>query len=101
VGRPLAGQGDLGQAAAHGLGVAAGVDLALRQLGLHAQPGQRRLELVGRVGQEVLLRPTDWSSRPSRSLMERTSGATSSGASSSSMGLRSWLSRGGCAAAAR
>ena len=29
---------------------------ALGQFGLHAQPGQRRLELVGRVGQEALLR---------------------------------------------
>ena len=29
---------------------------AQRQVGLHAQPGQRRLELVRRVGQEAPLR---------------------------------------------
>ena len=33
----------------------AAVDLALRQLGLHAQAGQRRLHLVRGVGEEVLL----------------------------------------------
>jgi hypothetical protein len=52
------------------------------QLGLHAQPGQGRLQLVRGVGQEVLLR-WRWTgpARCSRSLMARTSGATSSGAS--------------------
>jgi len=38
------------------LRVAAGVDLALRQLRLHAQAGQRRLHLVRGIRQEVLLR---------------------------------------------
>ena len=32
-----------------------GIDLALGQLGLRAQPGQGRLQLVRRIGEEVLL----------------------------------------------
>ena len=53
----LARAGDLLQRLLQRLRVAlAGVDLALRQLGLRAQPGQRRLQLVRGVGEEVLLR---------------------------------------------
>jgi hypothetical protein len=52
VGGARAGAGDLLQRAAdfHRVG------FALGQFGLHAQPGQRRLELVRGVGQEALLR---------------------------------------------
>ena len=57
VGRSLAGQRNLRKAVLHRLWVpTAAVDLARGQLGLHAQAGQRRLELVRRIGQKVALR---------------------------------------------
>jgi hypothetical protein len=62
---------------------------ALRQVGLHAQSGQRRLELVCGVGQKALLVAIECLSRRSRSLTDDTSGATSCGIERSSSGLRS------------
>ena len=63
VRRVLARAGDLAQRLAQGLGVVlAGLDLALRQLGLRAQAGERRLQLMRGVGEEVLSAPgSDWS----------------------------------------
>jgi hypothetical protein len=56
VRRALARQRDLVQRVFHRLRFAlAAVDLALGQLGLHAQPGQRCLQLVGGIGKELLL----------------------------------------------
>ncbi len=56
VRRALARARDLLERTLDGLRIAAGVDLALRELGLHAQARERRLHLVRGVGQEVLLR---------------------------------------------
>ena len=56
VGSALAGVSNLLQRAFECLRVMlASVDLALRQLGLHPQPGQRGFELVRGVGQKMLL----------------------------------------------
>ncbi len=53
----LAGQGDVAQRLHHRVRVGApALDLARHQLGLHAQPRQRRLQLMRGVGQEVALR---------------------------------------------